>query len=600
MKKLLLTIVSIMSFSVAFATADEDITLKISPKEGTGLVYNGTTAQPWGKQWINLDKTIVGTVMFSAQTTNTSPLPICSPNQNAESQRVDYIELISQTADIDHVFTLSIEANSNYYISAWSMQPQAIHGTEEADENATMNGEVISDIAVNKTLTGINKDKSVNSFTFIYHPHKRESGNNHRMRLNEFYVTLSPKVGARDRAAALLENKGVGYPVESAYTALEQAVNAEDATVQSIEAAIAAFNAAERVMPETGTAYTIKALYSNGTYRYIGWDAAVSRINVSTTEFADNNGVFVAKKHDDGKYGFYHPATGKFMAMYADGKQAAGNVTDGFAGSYVTETNAEHSWTLESKQLGTVSMMATLYKQDGNSEGNHWLMAGDSNFHNITAGKTLHSETRSSFFVFTPVEEGSFLSQTTLAAHSVTGLEGNLSLHATPYAAVVPADTKAYFIASAADPMSRATEGTAVVKLLAEAGQAIPANTPVLLDGSSAGDVTLLPATKEKVKSVPEGFSNLLAVATEDATTGHVLENGVFTESTSVTPGQVYLAKPEGVNSDTFALDASNTDTTSIVEVNGENRTVLYNLLGRRVNRANGIVITNGRIILAK
>ena len=106
-------------------------------------------------------------------------------------------------------------------------------------------------------------------------------------------VPLTDIEAAKHKANLILARTGAGYPVESneARTALQSAIDAADATVESIEAAIATYKTVtEVVAPEAGKVYRIVSAYT-GYANNLARKAVYSDANNSTLKWMeyDNN-----------------------------------------------------------------------------------------------------------------------------------------------------------------------------------------------------------------------------------------------------------------------------------------------------------------------
>ena len=106
-------------------------------------------------------------------------------------------------------------------------------------------------------------------------------------------VPLTDVEAAKHKANMILARTGAGYPVESseARTALQSAIDAADATVDSIEAAIATYKAVTDVVsPEAGKVYRIVSAYT-GYANNLARKAVYSDVNNSTLKWMeyDNN-----------------------------------------------------------------------------------------------------------------------------------------------------------------------------------------------------------------------------------------------------------------------------------------------------------------------
>ena len=131
-------------------------------------------------------------------------------------------------------------------------------------------------------------------------------------------VPLADVEAAKHKANLILARTGAGYPVESgeARTALQSAIDAADATVESIEAAIATYKAVTDVVsPEAGKVYRIvsaytgfadnlarKAIYSDANNSTLKWMAyneeAMNQMWVVQECNAENRAISIINLND--------------------------------------------------------------------------------------------------------------------------------------------------------------------------------------------------------------------------------------------------------------------------------------------------------------
>ncbi len=399
-----------------------------------------------------------------------------------------------------------------------------------------------------------------------------------------------------------------GYPSEAARTTYTSALDAAT-TVDALNAAKTAFVAStDVILPEDGHAYRIKAKFNGGDapYRYIGWDAAVSRLNVATEAFADDCGTFYVKKHDDGTTALFNCGNRQFLCYFSDSMNDLNGNKDGFTADFLNDDKEAvltfGHWI--SSPVTPEQAFGTLYIQGKNAFNyDFYLMAGDVTFHNGAQTLMLFSNNRSSFFEFEEFEVP--LSAVTMSELDITNVGNKVAACVAPYAAVVPAGVKAYFVSEAnmSSTPSRADEGAVLVlKTLAESGAAIAANTPVILAGEAEEDLRLEPATREQVATVPDGFTNLLQVAAandDTAVSGHAFNGSGFAYSDNIPEGSVYVPDLDAATS--YSLDGSSVST-SISEIGANvESSCIYDLQGRRLNApVRGINIINGQKVLVK
>ena len=368
--------------------------------------------------------------------------------------------------------------------------------------------------------------------------------------------------------------------------------------------------AAEEIiaLPQDGKAYTIKAKYNDGTFRYI-YDNG-TKIQMTAEKPAGLSATFVCRVVDfaERKFAFVNN-DGEYLVFYADGKQGAGSVATGLAdryelGNYDAEFTLVHAAGLtptngsfgEDKMLGCFAMQAYM-----NGSGMHYLMAGNPNFHNGESSVLYYSGgNRSSFFIF---EEAEYANTPELKSVGTSELLSEdlhnkaLATFSAPFATVVPEGVKAY--------TATAYEGG--VSLTAIEG-AIPANTGVVLERETAGTVTMKPVTSENVAVVTENaFGHSAGAAIADFNAGYVLSavDGVAgfykANGGTLAMNKAYLE----ISSDAQAIRVtrgSEEGTTGIenAEVKVQDAAIVFDLMGRRVETMieGNIYIVNGKKII--
>lgn len=440
-------------------------------------------------------------------------------------------------------------------------------------------------------------------------------------KLEAIYDLINPlrnlEEAKADAQALLAKGSGVGYPVASARAAYEAVVNKTDVTVEELATARSAYLAADVNMPEDGKAYKIKAYHPNtDTYTYMTWDETAGHLACPATEPTDGSNVFVCKKHGDDSYALFHANKNSFLIWYADDKKGVGGIGTGLNPNY---ENGEHdadvwfnhqiTWNAPAGEGGggtdaalTFGTLVIKAKDNGGTKYPFSASKNDFNFHNNAASITFFHNV-SSYFLLEEVENP--LETVTLTDAQIEGYS-KADVVDRPYAFVVPEGMKAYFVAQTKDGDAPAAQGIslladengqAIVKDFAKAGEAVPANTPVLLAHENAGLVSLMPATRETVKSVPDNFTNLIVKGSAEGKP--VYSNGAFTTGAS---GNYYL-NIDNPGSTTYELNSDNTSTAiSEITATHGSAAVVYDLSGRRVARPTtpGIYIANGRKFIVK
>ncbi len=176
-----------------------------------------------------------------------------------------------------------------------------------------------------------------------------------------------------------------------------------------------------------------------------------------------------------------------------------------------------------------------------------------------------------------------------------------------PFPTVVPANTTAYSVATETD--THVTEVSTYK--VAEAGEAIPANTGVILLGADA-QVTMLPRTTETTVEIAEGALGNSAGAAKDITSenSYVLSKQsstwafykVGTGATALPMNKAYLVLPNGVSGGVIRFNFGNTTGMELVGADAAAaQGKVYDLSGREVKvAAKGLYIVGGKKVIVK
>lgn len=428
----------------------------------------------------------------------------------------------------------------------------------KGEEKARVNGFFISDVTLTKT-----------DFT-------APTGYDAEFTVNDADKTISVaytlnKEGLQavvDEANALLNKRGIGYPLEGS-----NAYNALKTVVESAEQAIANESAAEYVsasellqsqmttyratetgiqLPEDGKVYKMYGL--NGTNKYYAKNG--------------DNQNFVVQKIKDGTY--------RFVSTSGDQK------------GYTFESNIDLDLKVYRRinfgalnlALGTVSIGLNSNGSTGRFSGNNYV-------------GTIGGVGYSTDIYFEEVTD--FVGQAVnFAASTDSKNYATLNL---PYASKLPEGVTAYKAGNVVDNDLNITE-------YKNAGEVLPANTPVLLTATSAGEKTFAPAPYAAAEGT--GFQGTLSAKAVTATNTYILsKNGGETvkffaldeTNNTINANKAYLVVPAGAAQ---ALNFNFGNTTGIqnAAVEGVNANApLFDLSGRRVVKAvkGGIYIQNGK-----
>lgn len=371
-----------------------------------------------------------------------------------------------------------------------------------------------------------------------------------------------------DETKALLNKRGVGYPLEGSH-----AYNALKTVVESAEQAIANENTAEYVsasellqsqmttyratttdiqMPEDGKVYKMYGL--NGANKY----------------YAKNgeNQNFVVQKIKDGTY--------RFVSTSGDQK------------GYTFESNIDLDLKVYRRiNFGALNLASGTASIGINSNGSTGRFS-NGNYVGILSGVGYSTD-----IYFEEVTD--FAGQpVNFAASTDNKNYATLNL---PYASKLPEGVTAYKAGEVVDNDLNITE-------YKNAGDVLPANTPVLLTTTSAGEKTFAPAPYAAAENT--GFQGTLSAKAVTATNTYILsKNGGETvkffaldeNNNTINANKAYLVVSGGAAQ---ALNFNFGITTGIqnAAVEGVNANApLFDLSGRRVVKAvkGGIYIQNGK-----
>lgn len=371
-----------------------------------------------------------------------------------------------------------------------------------------------------------------------------------------------------DETKALLNKRGVGYPLEGSH-----AYNALKTVVESAEQAIANENTAEYVsasellqsqmttyratttdiqMPEDGKVYKMYGL--NGANKY----------------YAKNgeNQNFVVQKIKDGTY--------RFVSTSGDQK------------GYTFESNIDLDLKVYRRiNFGALNLASGTASIGINSNGSTGRFS-NGNYVGILSGVGYSTD-----IYFEEVTD--FAGQPVNFAASTD--RKNYATLNLPYASTLPEGVTAYKAGDVVD-------NDLNIIAYKNAGEVLPANTPVLLTATSAGEKTFAPAPY--VAAEGTGFKGTLAAtAVTDANVYILSQNGGETvkffaldeNNNTINANKAYLVVSGGA-AQTLNFNFGITTGIQNAAVEGVNANApLFDLSGRRVVKAvkGGIYIQNGK-----
>lgn len=451
-------------------------------------------------------------------------------------------------------------ANTTVYIS-------------KGEEKARVNGFFISDVALTKAdftaTTGYDAEITVNDAD----------------KTISVAYTLN-KEGLQavvDEANALLNKRGVGYPIEGshAYNALktivefaEHAIANEStaeyyAAYEQLQTQMATYRATttDIQMPEDGKVYRIYAKWDNGVKYYAVNAAGKTNTTGVLSPTTDGTSTWIAQKLGDNQY--------NFVAVKAD---------DNSIFTYGTVT------TIYTKPTNK-GIIGQINLRTGDNTTNILMYKNGSSLNHYSDGKTQTSGDWSSEWFFEEVTD--FAGKTVNFATSTDG--NNYATLNLPYASKLPEGVTAY----KAD-----VEGSTVnLTEYKTAGNVLPANTPVLLTATTDGEKTFAPATYAAAEGT--GFQGTLSAKAVTATNTYILSQkdgkvnffALDETNNTINANKAYLVVPAG-GAQALNFNFGNTTGIQNAAVEGVNANApLFDLSGRRVVKAvkGGIYIQNGK-----
>ncbi|MDD7564690.1 MAG: hypothetical protein SPK31_06045 [Alloprevotella sp.] len=439
---------------------------------------------------------------------------------------------------------------------------------------------------------------------------------------------------ATNFVASSAANK-VGYPnsTSAAYTELNDALNAYNADNTSEEKRMTLFIKYENykksttniALPVDGKAYKITAVFPTGVTNTLYWNASNTAFKAkSESAIADPlSKVLVCRANTDGTFTFVSNS-GKYLLWFCDSDNAINQ--SGYSDEYSTNNN----WTLERavvENVGSGNVLAGTTNADfvgrlqikaKGKNGNNWYLNGryegesaDAAFISQWAADKFYDNNhnnnnhyRSYTYTF---EEVDYANVVSLKDASTLESGKNIATFSAPFPTVVPANTTAYSVET--QTASDVTEVSTYK--VAEAGQAIPANTGVILMGTDT-QVTMLPRTTETTVEIAAGALGNSAGAAKNITTenSYVLSKQsstwafykVGTGATDLPMNKAYLVLPNGTSAGVIRFNFGNTTGMELVGADAAAaQGKVYDLSGREVKvAAKGLYIVGSKKVIVK
>lgn len=383
------------------------------------------------------------------------------------------------------------------------------------------------------------------------------------------------------------EHKGeLGYPTDEAYTVLETAKNSLNTegtynkVVANVNSVISTFKSTV-VMPEDGKVYRIYAKWADGTKVYAVNDPTKEtksqyRTTGTLTLPSDNSAIWVMQKVGD----YYNIVSANADKLF----------------TYMNQVTADSrtSSQIITKASGLRFGQFNIATKAKNNE--HIVMAKDGSKMGYFTNQSneTHKDWSTEWF-FEEVSETDFAGQpVSFAASTDNNNYATLNL---PYASTLPEGVTAYKAGNVVD-------NDLNIIAYKNAGDVLPANTPVLLTADAAGEKNFAPAPYAVAEAT--GFQGTLsAKAVTDANVYILSKNGGETvkffaldeNNNTINANKAYLVVPKA-GAQALNFNFGNITGIQNAAVEGVNANApLFDLSGRRVVKAvkGGIYIQNGK-----
>lgn len=412
-----------------------------------------------------------------------------------------------------------------------------------------------------------------------------------------YYAKFDDLTALITSARELLNTRGVGYPLyaSSAHIQFSSVIQ----TASYITAASSAKECAEAYtilqnaitnyrstttgiqMPEDGKVYRIYAKWADGTKVYAVNDPTKQvnsqyRTTGSKTLPSDNSDIWVMQKVGD----YYNIVSANADNLF----------------TYMNQNTAtEISTQIITKASGLRIGQLNIAPKANNNQ--HIVMAKDGSKMGYFTNQSneTHNGWSTEWF-FEEVSETDFAGQPVNFAESTDNK--NYATLNLPYASTLPEGVTAYKAGKVVDNDLNITE-------YKNAGEVLPANTPVLLTATSDGEKTFAPAPYAAAEGT--GFQGTLSAKAVTATNTYILsKNGGETvkffaldeTNNTINANKAYLVVSKGTNAQALNFNFGITTGIQNAAVEGVNANApLFDLSGRRVVKAvkGGIYIQNGK-----
>lgn len=450
-------------------------------------------------------------------------------------------------------------------------------------------------------------------------------------------LTLTPKVAEtfaylKTTANSLLNDyteKQVGYPKAAPRATLQAAINTASSVVEANESDVTALATAiqnykgstDVNLPENGKVYTIKLRRTDGPLLYLYRQNSTSA-NLSVAPYnagmtLPNTAYFVCRYNEsitnEYKYSFVPAYSAGYLCYQSFNTGAYNGSTnaaqqkpfnDALIKPLVGQTSNSNIKDRSVNNLFGYLYMTFDYRNASNSQDGCIILKEETFTFDGSNSPFLNGNFCSAL-VFEEVE---YPNNVTLnPAVGIDAGDQNIATFSAPFATVVPENVKAYVVYEAGNSAKMAEFATS--------GQAIPANTGVLLYGT-ATKALMVPATSETQASIAEGQSNKLigtagaAKNMEDVVGAYILGKPADADKVAfyACSGGTLAMNKAYLDLNTSAAAALDIDfggdTTGMnLILNGtEKNSPIYDLSGRRVMNVQkgGLYIQNGKKFIVK
>ncbi len=382
-------------------------------------------------------------------------------------------------------------------------------------------------------------------------------------------------------------------------------------------------------MPVSGKAYTFKNVaYDSENRWYLKY--VDESTGVTTTNNAAEATPFVCREVRSGVYAFVYN-DGKYLAWKGSGTaddKKGGNSNKGYVNAFdyeestdittnnVTTSTPFSDWaelTVEKLNTGgnVTGKLSDLWgyvaikgRRAKTTALNYFVIRANGTYDQATATYFNSNASGVKFSSAFLIEDATYANTVTMKDFDGSN---KIATFSAPFPTVVPENTTAYSVKT-----QLASDVTEVSTYkVAEAGQAIPANTGVILLGTDA-QVTMLPRTTETTVEIAEGALGNSAGADKNITSenSYVLSKQsstwafykVGTDATALPMNKAYLVLPNGASAGVIRFNLGNTTGMELV---GADASVaqgkVYDLSGREVKATTkGLYIVGGKKVIVK